>query len=141
MRAMISVRDLLATLSLDVQTQILTGNQLRQDFEKWLSPPDPFINFNTADHARHKGTAEWFTQSSVFKSWKVSSSLLWIHGKRTHSRLSVHFPLLTDLRIHSRLWKKCTYVRPSVSSVCPDSRPMLSTIDQLCNHPRYQHRP
>jgi hypothetical protein len=83
MQAMTSVRDLLVTLSSDVWTQVFTGNQLRQDLEKWLSPPDPFINFNTADHARHKGTAEWFTQSSLFKSWKETSSFLWIHGKRT----------------------------------------------------------
>ena len=65
---------------------MLTGNQLRQGLAKWLSPPDPFVNFNTADHARHKGTAEWFTQSSVFKNWKESSSLLWVHGKRTPFR-------------------------------------------------------
>ena len=71
---------------------MLIGNQLlqdivglRKDLENWLSPPDPFINFNTADHARHEGTAVWFTQSDVFKNWKQSSSLLWIHGKRTSS--------------------------------------------------------
>jgi hypothetical protein len=99
-----------------------TGNQLlqdvaklRQDLANWLSPPDPFINFNTADHARHEGTAEWFTQSSVFKNWKESSSLLWIHGKRASPALSVPFPLLTDLLVHSGLWKKCTDVcHPSI---------------------------
>jgi hypothetical protein len=87
---MTGVRNLIVALSLAMQTQMLTGNELlqdiaklRQDLAKWLSPPDPFINFNTADHARHQGTAEWFTQSSVFKDWKESSSFLWIHGKRT----------------------------------------------------------
>jgi hypothetical protein len=64
---------------------MLIGNQLRKDLTDWLSPPDPFIDFNTADHARHEGTAEWFTQSSVFRNWKESSSFLWIHGKRTSS--------------------------------------------------------
>ena len=80
-----SVRGLVLAFSLAAQAQLLTGNQLRRDLENWLSPPDPFINLNTADHARHKGTAEWFTQSNVFKSWKESSSFLWIHGKRTSS--------------------------------------------------------
>jgi hypothetical protein len=68
---------------------MLTGNQLlqnivelREGLANWLSPPDPFINFNTADHARHEGTAVWFNQSSVFKNWKESSTFLWIHGKR-----------------------------------------------------------
>ena len=66
---------------------MLTGNQLRQGLENWLSPPDLSKNFNTAVQARHEGTAEWFTQSAVFKSWKESSSLLWIHGKRKSSVL------------------------------------------------------
>lgn len=78
---MTSVRDLVTAL-LAVRAQMLTGKGLRQDLANWLSPPDPFINFNTADHSRHEGTAEWFTQSSVFKSWKESGPFLWIHGKR-----------------------------------------------------------
>jgi hypothetical protein len=28
----------------------------------------------------------WFTESSTFKDWKESGSLLWIHGKRTFLR-------------------------------------------------------
>src|SRR5712675_271962 len=61
----------------------LTGNQLRQDLTKWLSPLDPSINYNTASDARHEGTALWFTQSSTFKNWTGSSGLLWIYGKRS----------------------------------------------------------
>jgi hypothetical protein len=87
---MTGVRNLVVALSLAMQTQMLTENELLQDIVKlrrelvnWLSPSDPSINFNTADRARHQGTAEWFTQSSVFKNWKESSSFLWIHGKRT----------------------------------------------------------
>ncbi|KAH9980439.1 hypothetical protein BJV74DRAFT_798133 [Russula compacta] len=57
------------------------GNQMRQNLEKWLSPPDPSINYNTASDAHHDGTAMWFTQSSSFDNWKQSNSLLWIHGK------------------------------------------------------------
>jgi hypothetical protein len=85
MQVMRSVRDLIAALSLAVQAQMSTGNQIHQDIEKWLSPADPFINFNTANDAHYEGTAEWFTQSSVFRSWKESGSLLWIHGKRISS--------------------------------------------------------
>ena len=61
----------------------LTGNRLRQDLVNWLSPPDLSINFENATDARHESTGEWLTQGSVFKSWKQSSSLLWIKGKRT----------------------------------------------------------
>jgi hypothetical protein len=61
----------------------LTGDQLRKDLKDWLSPPDPSINFNTANDARYEGTALWFMESKAFKEWEESSSLLWIYGKRT----------------------------------------------------------
>lgn len=40
------------------------------------------MNHIMACQARHKGTAEWFFQDNVFKQWKSTGSLLWIHGKR-----------------------------------------------------------
>ena len=63
---------------------ILTGNQLRQDLRRWLSPPDPSTNHNIACNAHHKGTATWFFEGRTYKEWKStgSESLLWIHGKR-----------------------------------------------------------
>jgi hypothetical protein len=104
---MTNVRDLTPALSLAVQAQMFAGNQMRQDIEQWLSPVDPFINFNTANEAHYEGTAEWFTQSSVFKSWKDSGSLLWIHGKRISSSLSAQPPLLTELYVHSGIREIC----------------------------------
>ena len=62
---------------------ILTGNQLRQDLRRWLSPPDPSTNHIIACSAHHEGTAAWFFQGSIFREWKTTDSLLWIHGKRT----------------------------------------------------------
>jgi len=62
------------------------GNQLRNDLATWLSPPDPFINYNTASDSRHGGTGVWITKSNEFKNWKESSSLLWVYGKRTFSK-------------------------------------------------------
>jgi hypothetical protein len=63
---------------------ILTGNQLREDLRKWLSPPDPSTNQNIACNAHHEGTATWFFEGRTYKEWKSigSESLLWIHGKR-----------------------------------------------------------
>jgi hypothetical protein len=65
-------------------SSILTGNQLRQDLHKWLSPPDPSTNHNIACSAHHKGTAAWFFEGGTYKEWRstISESLLWIHGKR-----------------------------------------------------------
>jgi hypothetical protein len=60
----------------------ITGNQLRDNLLRWLSPPDPSTNHNIASKAHHNGTAEWFFQGSIFSQWKSTGSFLWIHGKR-----------------------------------------------------------
>ena len=62
----------------------LTGKELRKDLRKWISPPDPSVNYNTACKAHHGDTASWCTQGDTFADWKASGSLLWIHGKRTY---------------------------------------------------------
>ncbi|KAF8262464.1 hypothetical protein EI94DRAFT_708298 [Lactarius quietus] len=56
-------------------------NQIEQDVQKWFSPPDPSVNYNTACEAYQDGTAAWFFQGSIFKEWELIDSLLWIHGK------------------------------------------------------------
>jgi hypothetical protein len=62
-----------------------TGDSLQEKIFRWLSPPDPWKNHHTACKSRHRGTAEWFIQGNTFSEWKTSkvpSSLLWVHGKR-----------------------------------------------------------
>ena len=61
-----------------------TGNELRKDLRKWIAPPDPSVNFNTATDAHHEGTAAWCTKGDTVLTWKESGSLLWIHGKRIY---------------------------------------------------------
>ncbi|KAH9959278.1 hypothetical protein BC827DRAFT_1269037 [Russula dissimulans] len=56
-------------------------SQLRECVHKWLSPSDPSTNHNISCGTRHEGTATWFFQGSIFKEWKTTGSLLWIHGK------------------------------------------------------------
>ena len=65
-------------------TTSLTGNELRKDLRKWIAPPDPSVNYNTASDAHHEGTAAWCTKGNTLAVWEASGSLLWIHGKRTH---------------------------------------------------------
>jgi len=60
----------------------LPRDQVREEVQRWLSPPDPTTNHNMAREARLEGTAQWFLQGRTFKSWKSTGSLLWIHGKR-----------------------------------------------------------
>ena len=70
------------------RSTILTGNQLRQDLRRWLSPPDPSTNHNIACSVHHEGTAAWFFQGRIFREWKTTESLLWVHGKRMFSTVS-----------------------------------------------------
>ena len=69
---------------------LFTGNLLRDDLLRWLSPSDPSINHNIACKAHHDGTAQWFFQGRIFKEWKSTASFLWLHGKRV-------FPLISTL--------------------------------------------
>ena len=59
-----------------------TGNQLRDNLLRWLSPTDPSTNHNIACKAHHKGTTQWFFQGSLFNQWKSTGGFLWVHGKR-----------------------------------------------------------
>ncbi|KAH9983391.1 hypothetical protein BJV74DRAFT_777147, partial [Russula compacta] len=52
-------------------------DQIRRDLQKWLSPPDPSVNYNTASDSHHEGTATWFTESTTFADWKASGLFLW----------------------------------------------------------------
>ena len=61
----------------------ISGDQLREKIQKWLSPPDPSINHNTACEAHHDGTAAWFLEGPVYNEWKETGSLLWAYGNRT----------------------------------------------------------
>jgi hypothetical protein len=72
----------------------LTGTELRKDLRKWIAPPDPSVNFNTASDAHHEGTAAWCTKGNTVVTWKESGSLLWIHGKRTYP---IQFTLCASL--------------------------------------------
>ncbi|KAN0136165.1 hypothetical protein V8E53_006025 [Lactarius tabidus] len=56
-------------------------SQLRASLRQWQSPSDPSMNQNFASGRQHEGTAEWFCGGGNFDKWKVSGSLLWIHGK------------------------------------------------------------
>jgi hypothetical protein len=88
---------------------IVSGNQLRENVHKWLSPPNPSTNHNTACGTYHKTTATWFLQGSIFREWKSTGSLLWIHGKRA--------PCPTSHPIPSDDILNCSWLRQKYSLV------------------------
>ncbi|OCH94602.1 hypothetical protein OBBRIDRAFT_101360, partial [Obba rivulosa] len=55
--------------------------QTRERCHKWLSPPDPSTNHNTACESHYEGTAKWFIDGEILKEWRMTRSLLWIRGK------------------------------------------------------------
>ena len=83
-----SVRKLFSLQLILKTDSIWTESQLRKELQNWLSPPDPSTNHNIACKAHHEGTTSWFFQGGIFEEWKRSSSLLWVHGKRTFLSLS-----------------------------------------------------
>ena len=86
------------------------GSQWRQDLRIWLSSPDPSTNHVIQCGSQHQGTANWFFRGSHFEEWKSTGSLLWIHGKRTSSNISL-FAFLTKLA-YSGIREKRPLVRP-----------------------------
>jgi len=57
--------------------------RLLRDARKWLAPPDPWENHNSARESHYGDTSSWFVHGNAYGEWKssVSSSHLWIHGK------------------------------------------------------------
>ncbi|KAI9437184.1 hypothetical protein H4582DRAFT_2129609 [Lactarius indigo] len=72
-------------------------NQLRESLRKWQSPPDPSTNHNIAGDRQHEGTAGWFFESSQCENWKVTGSLLWIHGKPGSGKTVLCSAIINDL--------------------------------------------
>ncbi|KAH9009054.1 hypothetical protein EDB85DRAFT_2283296, partial [Lactarius pseudohatsudake] len=76
----------------------LTGNELRKDLRKWISPPDPSVNYNTASGAHHEGTATWCTKGDTLTDWKAFGSLLWIHGKPGSGKSILSSVIVRDIK-------------------------------------------
>ncbi|KAI0291533.1 hypothetical protein BC826DRAFT_955573 [Russula brevipes] len=76
---------------------IFIGTQSRQDLHRWLSPSDPSTNHNIACGSHHEGTAEWFFQGSIFKGWKSTGSLLWLHGKPGSGKTIICSAIIHDI--------------------------------------------
>ena len=91
-------------------SNLLEGNQLRESLRRWVTPPDPSTNHNIATDIHHGGSAEWFSEGSIFAEWKSTGSLLWIYGKRMLFPLFPDRPL-TAVYVLSWLWKEHPLVR------------------------------
>ena len=109
----------------------LTGDKLQQDVRQWLSPPDPWKNYNIGRESRHTGTGTWWIQSDSYAEWKSSgpSSLLWIHGKRQYFVLEF-FPEADEYCLCSGCRKERHLVRSYINGLYS----LAYAIGQFCNH-------
>ncbi|KAI9461930.1 hypothetical protein BJY52DRAFT_1146951 [Lactarius psammicola] len=80
------------------QVTDLNRNELRKDLRKWIAPPDPSVNYNTASGAHHDGTAAWCTKGITVADWKTSGSLLWIHGKPGSGKSILSSVIIRDIK-------------------------------------------
>ena len=108
----------MALRSKEAETKTNSDDKLRENIQKWLSPPDSSINHNAACEAHHDGTATWFLEGTIYDEWKATGSLLWTHGNRT---VFCCFPSATtdDLWFHSGIWQEYSLVGDT-SADCVD---------------------
>ena len=77
--------------------------------KNWLSPPDPWKNYNIA---RHNDAGGWFVKGDTVSEWKNSrpSSLLWINGKRQLPSAYIFAQRLIILSFLSGRWQERSLV-------------------------------
>ncbi|KAH0430099.1 nacht and ankyrin domain protein [Colletotrichum camelliae] len=67
----------------EVQTTVkeIRSKQQMKNIRRWLAPPDASTNANHARELRHKGTGEWFLESTAFREWiSGCRRCLWLRG-------------------------------------------------------------
>jgi len=116
----------------DEASRCLVVDRLEGDIRSWLSPPDPWKNYNIACDSRYAGTARWFLESESFSEWKVSgtSSLLWINGKRARSSSLSTFTETDGFPHCSGRWEE----RPLVRSTFHISVSVTYSVVQFVDH-------
>lgn len=74
-------------LTVDIKAELRNfhDNEHWQKIRRWLSPPDPSSNYNTARDSYQPTTGDWFLGSKEFREWRAkSNSFLWLYGIRRH---------------------------------------------------------
>ncbi|KAH9014134.1 hypothetical protein EDB83DRAFT_2575724 [Lactarius deliciosus] len=77
------------------------SEQLRDSLKKWQSSLDPSTNHNIACGRQHGGMTGLL--GSVFEEWKLTGSLLWIHGKPGSGNLFYGSSLLISGNIRNSM--------------------------------------
>ncbi|EMD36623.1 hypothetical protein CERSUDRAFT_124368 [Gelatoporia subvermispora B] len=73
-------------------------NEMIKEYRRWLSPPDPSSNHNTAVKSHHEGTAVWFIEGEIMRNWMTNGSLMWINGKPGSGKTVLCSSIIEDIR-------------------------------------------
>ena len=73
----------------------------RKKIHRWLSAPDPWLNYNKALKERQAGTGTWFTESKQYAHWKTNpDSFLWLHGIPGCGKTILSSTIIEDIFYH-----------------------------------------
>jgi hypothetical protein len=73
----------------------------RKKIHRWLSAPDPWLNYNKALKQRQAGTGTWFTESKQYAHWKTNpDSFLWLHGIPGCGKTILSSTIIEDVFYH-----------------------------------------
>jgi hypothetical protein len=115
-------------------SNLFTGNHLRDQVLRWLSPPVPSTSHSIPRNVHHNGTAQWFFHGNMYGQWKSSGDFLWVRGKRAFLFVFSMQRPPTIRYIYSRFREKCPLVCPSLTH---SALPELILSIQFLNYTRY----
>jgi hypothetical protein len=73
----------------------------RKEIHRWLSAPDPWLNYNKALKERQAGTGTWFIESNLYANWKANpNSFLWLHGIPGCGKTILSSTIIEDILNH-----------------------------------------
>lgn len=73
----------------------------RRKIHRWLSAPDPWLNYKKALKERQAGTGTWFTESKQYVHWKTEpDSFLWLHGIPGCGKTILSSTIIEDVFYH-----------------------------------------
>lgn len=131
----------------------LKSQQRKTELNRWLSPPDPSINYHKALQQRHEATGAWFLGGDAFNEWKTRrGSFLWLHGIPGCGKTVLSSAIIENLSPYQPLYfffdfndgDKQTFekmIRALINQLCYQREENLPQLDRLyssCNDGRQQ---
>lgn len=90
--------------AIEMQADRIAAAQESEQFKKitdWLSPSDPWTNFEAARQRHEPETGIWLLQSDRYRKWKSTTGrCLWLYGKAGCGKTILCSTVVDDIREH-----------------------------------------